>query len=303
MDDLQAPEARALLARATPRRVALAEVELALLDFGGDGAPALVQHANGFSKGCYALLAAALAPRFRVLALDARGHGDSTHPESPGCYAWSLFADDLAAVAARLASELGVARLPLAIGNSFGGTSLLGAASRLPELFERLVLIDPVTPVAGAAARSPERRARVAELVERAGKRRHEWPSRAEARAFLAERELFAAWHPTALDLYVLDGLRLRADGSVELKCPGAVEAAVFAAGEDVDVEALARGVAAPALWLYATRGSFSRPRYEALAASMRDARVEDLDAGHLAPMERPALVAEAILRFAGAGL
>lgn len=303
MDDFPAPEARALLARATPRRVALAEVELALLDFGGDGAPALIQHANGFCKGCYALLAAALAPRFRVLAFDARGHGDSTHPEAPGRYAWRLFAEDFAGVAECVASELGVSRLPLAVGHSFGGTSLVGAASRRPELFERIVLIDPVTPVAGAAARSPERLAHVARLVERAGKRRHEWPSRAEARAFFAERELFAAWHPTALDLYVLDGLRARADGSVELKCPGAVEAAVFAAGEDVDVEALARGVTVPALWLYATRGSFSRPRHEALAASMRDASVEDLDAGHLAPMEQPALVAEAILRFAGASL
>jgi pimeloyl-ACP methyl ester carboxylesterase len=301
--DFPAPEARALLARATLRRVALADVELALLDFGGDGAPALLQHANGFCKGCYALLAAALAPHFRVLAVDARGHGDSTHPEAPGRYAWRFFAEDLVGVAERVAAELGVRRLPLAIGNSFGGTSLIGAASRRPELFERIVLIDPVTPPSGVAAESPERRAQIGRMVERAGKRRHEWPSRAEARAFLAERELFAAWHPTALDLYVLDGLRERADGSVELKCPGAVEAAVFAAGEDVEVEALARGVAVPALWLYAARGSFSRPRYEALAASMRDARVEDLDAGHLAPMERPGLVAEAILRFAGAGL
>lgn len=302
MDDFPAPEARALLRRATPRRVALAEVEIALLDFGGDGAPVLLHHANGFCKGCYALLADALAPRFRVLAMDARGHGDSTHPEAPGRYAWHLFADDLAAVAERLAGELGLARLPLAIGHSFGGTSLLGAAKRRPDLFERIALVDPVTPPPGAEAPSPERRAHVAKLVERAGKRRHDWPSPAEARAFFAERELFGAWHPAALDLYVLDGLRARSDGSVELKCPGAVEAAVFSGGDDVDVDAIARGVTLPALWLWASRGNFARERYEELAASMADARVESLDAGHLAPMERPELVAEAILRFAAQG-
>jgi pimeloyl-ACP methyl ester carboxylesterase len=77
----------------------------------------------------------------------------------------------------------------------------------------------------------------------------------------------------------------------------------VFAGGEGVDADALARGVEVPALWLWASRGSFSRARYEALAASMRSARVEDLAAGHLAPMERPDLVAEAILRFAAGGL
>jgi pimeloyl-ACP methyl ester carboxylesterase len=301
--EFEAAEARALLARATPRRIALAEVELALLDFGGPGAPALLHHANGFCKGCYALLAAALAPRVRVIAMDGRGHGDSSHPEAPGRYAWRLFAEDLAGVAERLIGQLGLARLPLAIGHSFGGTSLLGAAKRRPELFERIALVDPVTPASGAAARAPARAAHVGGMVERATKRRHEWPSRAEARAFFAERELFAGWHPTALDLYVLDGLRERPDGSVELKCPGTVEAAVFAGGEDVDVEAVARGNSVPALWLHAARGSFSRPRYEALAASMRDARVESLDAGHLAPMERPELVAEAILRFAAAGL
>jgi pimeloyl-ACP methyl ester carboxylesterase len=283
--------------------VKLAEVELALLDFGGDGAPTLVHHANGFCKGCYALLAAGLAPRLRVLAMDARGHGDSTQPEAPGRYAWRLFAEDFVGVAERLAAELGLARLPLAVGHSFGGTSLLGAAKRRPDLFERIALVDPVTPPAGTAARTPDRAAHVGGMVERATKRRHEWASRTEARAFFAERELFAEWHPAALDLYVLDGLRARADGSVELKCPGAVEAAVFAGGEQVDVEAIARGISVPALWLHATRGNFSRPRYEALAASMREARVEPLDAGHLAPMERPDPVGEALLRFAGVDL
>jgi len=300
--DLPAARARELLARAAPRRIDLAEVSVALLDFGGDGAPALLHHANGFSKGCYAPLAAALAPAIRVIAMDARGHGDSSQPEAPGRYAWRLFADDLAGVAERLARELGRARLPLAIGHSFGGTSLLGASRRRPDLFERIALVDPVVPPHAAEARAPARLEHVSRMVERATKRRHEWPSRGEARAFFAERELFASWEADAIDCYVLDALAARPDGSVELKCRGEVEAAVFAGGDDVDVDALARDHAVPALWLWAARGSFSRARYEALAASMRDARVEDLDAGHLAPMERPGAVAAAIRRFAAAG-
>ncbi len=163
------------------------------------------------------------------------------------------------------------------------------------------MLVDPVAPPSGAAARSPARREHVATMVERATKRRHEWASRAEARAFFAERELFEHFDPRALDLYVLDGLRERRDGSVELKCPGAVEAAVFAGGEDVDADALARGVATPALWLWAAQGNFERARHEALAGSMLRARFEPLAAGHLAPMEQPSLVADAILRFADA--
>lgn len=298
MDDRAGTDAAALLARAARRSVRLADVEIALLDWGGPGEPVLLHHANGFCKGVWALVAERLAPRFRVFAMDARGHGDSSRPEGPGSYDWSRFAEDAAGVAAFVAETCGVERLPVAVGNSFGGTSLLGAARRRPDLFGRLVLVDPVVPP--RLEEIPlERREHVLGMVERATKRRHDWPSRAEARAFFAERELFARFEPRALDLYVLDGLRERADGSVELKCEGAVEAAVFAGGGGVDVAALARGLRTPTLWLWATGGSFSRPRYVELAASMAAGRVEDLSCGHLAPMERPDLVAEAVLRFA----
>jgi pimeloyl-ACP methyl ester carboxylesterase len=298
LNDLPAREARAILARAKRRSVRLPDVEIALLDWGGAGPPLLFHHANGFCKATFGLVAERLTDRFRVIAMDARGHGDSTHPEGPGSYAWTRFAEDLGAVAEHIRSELGVASIPIGVGHSFGGTSLLGAAQRKPGLFERIVLVDPVVPPRLDEI-PPERRASVMGMVERAGKRRHEWPSYGEAREFFRVRELFERFDPRALDLYVLDGLRERSDGSVELKCPGAIEAAVFAGGGEVDVAELARGNATPALWLWAALGNFSRDRYLQLAASMRSARVETVDAGHLVPMERPELVAEAILRFA----
>ena len=298
MNDFPAREARAVLARAERRSVRLPDVEIALLDWGGDGQPLLFHHANGFCKATFGLVADLLAPRFRVLAMDARGHGDSTHPEAPGSYAWARFAEDFVGVAERLCAELGVASIPVGVGHSFGGTSLLGAAKRRPGLFDRIVLVDPVVPPKLEEI-PPERRANVLGMVERAGKRRHEWASHAEAREFFAVRELFERFDPRALDLYVLDGLRERSDGSVELKCPGAIEAAVFAGGGDVDVAVLADGNATPALWLWAALGNFSLERYRALAASMPRARVEVVDAGHLVPMEQPRLLADAIARFA----
>ena len=298
MKNVPERRARELLAAATPRRLVLPErgVELALLDFGGPGPLALAHHANGFCKGMWAEVAAALGGALRVVALDARGHGDSSRPEGPRAFAWREFADDLAAVAERLVALSG-RPLALGIGHSFGGTSLLGAAAARPALFERLLLVDPVTPPP-LAERSPERAAHVSEMVDAARRRRSDWPSRAEARAWFAERSLFAAFTPTALDLYVQDGLRERGDGSVELKCPGADEAAVFEQGETLDLDAWTAGLSAPALWLWAARGNFSRTRYEALAATMRRARVVPVAAGHLIPMERPELVAEAARRL-----
>jgi len=290
--------ARALLAAGTPRRLQLAGrgVEIALLDFGGPGPLALAHHANGFCKGMWAELAELLRGRVRLVAMDARGHGDSSQFEAEEAYAWREFAADLAAVGAHASAETG-RPIALGIGHSFGGTALLGAEALAPGSFERMLLLDPVTPPSPAQA-PPERAAHIEAMKDAARRRRSHWPSRAEARAWFAERSLFASWRAEALDLYVLDGLRERPAGGVELKCQGSVEAAVFAQGEGVDVPAWVRGLAPPALWLWAERGNFPLAHYEALAASMRAGRVERVASGHLIPMERPDRVADAVLRL-----
>jgi len=290
--------AREILAAGTPQRLELPErgVSIAVMDWGGDGPLALLHHANGFCKGVFGLLVPALRRHFHVVAMDARGHGDSSAPGGPDAYAWDAFALDIVAVAERLVATHGVG-CALGLGHSFGGTSMLGAASRRPGLFERLVLVDPVVPPPPADI-PPERLEHVMGMAEAARRRRDTWPTRAEARQWWAERSLFAAWRPEALDLYVLDGLRDAQDGGVRLKCPGAVEGAVFASGGTLDVSALTRGLATPTLWLWARRGNFSREAYEGLAAGMAAARVETIDAGHLAPMEEPEQVVDAIERF-----
>jgi pimeloyl-ACP methyl ester carboxylesterase len=281
------------------RRVALATgVELALLDWGGEGRPlALLHHANGFCAGVWGVVAAKLCARYRVIALDARGHGDSSQPEGPEAYQWDRFAEDLTELAERLAAECGGGRVALGLGHSFGGTALLGAASRRVELFESLVLVDPVTPPAPDSHADRVRRPHTSGLAAGARRRAHVFASREDARSRWARRSLFAACDPRALDLYAVHGLRERSDGRVELKCPGEVEAAIFESAA-IDVAAWARGVRAPTLFLWAKRGNFSRATYEKLAASMPHGRVEDVDAGHLVPLERPELVVDAVERF-----
>ena len=104
---------------------------------------------------------------------------------------------------------------------------------------------------------------------------------------------------PRVLDLYLQEGLADAADGGVALKCPGAVEAAIFSGdGLGEEWEAASR-LDPPALILWAQRGDFPRAAYEALAARMRAGRVENIDAGHLVPMECPEEVAARALRFA----
>ena len=286
------------------RRLTLPEtgIEIALLDWGGEGPPALLHHANGFCAGTWGLVAEGLRRRYRVIAMDARGHGDSSKPRDRSDYTWDRFAADVVAVAEIVAREAGERRVALGLGHSFGGTSILAAAARRPALFERIALVDPVIVSPALASSGERRRERGPELAAGARRRRQIWASREEARAWWAGRGFFRSWDPRALALYAEWGLRDRDDGRVELRCSGEVEAMVFEMSASLDPFALAPDVRAPALILWAAKGDFPRATYQALATRMPDARILDLEVGHLVPMERPDRVVSAVLAFASEG-
>jgi pimeloyl-ACP methyl ester carboxylesterase len=277
-------------------------VEIALLDWGGDGPLALLHHANGFCAGTFGVVAACLRSSFRVVAMDARGHGDSSKPPVHDGYNWEQFGLDVGLVARALLRERGDERIALGLGHSFGGTAILRAAADTENLFERLLLVDPVIGPPPGVVADGRRAEGAAALAAGALRRRHTWKSRSEARAGWRDKPLFASWDPRVLDLYVEEGLVDLADGGVGLKCPGAVEAAIFSGGGLSDVWEAASRLEPPALILWAQHGDFPRAAYEALAARMRAGRVEDIDTGHLVPMERPEEVAARALGFAAEG-
>jgi len=289
-----------MLDRVRRRKLALRDssVEIALLDWGGDGPLALLHHANGFCAAVWGLVAERLRGRYRVIAMDARGHGDSSKPKGADCYRWELFGRDLLGVAETLAAEHPDGRIALGLGHSFGGIALLMAAAERTDLFEHNVLVDPVVippewKQAIEAAGVPR-----SALAEGARSRRQVWPSRAAARAKWLEKELFESWDPRALDLYLAEGLADRPDGQVELKCSGETEAAIFEATGGFDLWSTAARVRTPTLIEWAVHGMFPRETFEQLAARMSDAQVCDIDADHLAPMQWPDRVVEPIVEF-----
>lgn len=289
-----------MLRDVTRRRLPLrAGVEIALLDWGGGGPLALLHHANGFCAAMWAPVAERLRDHFRVVAMDARGHGDSSKPRGPEHYAWARFAEDCGEVAATLAAEHG-GEVALGLGHSFGGTSILVAAAQRPGLFARIVALDPVLLPPPGSALDPQRGERSNELVTRARKRRRVFDDRASARAFFAEKDLFRGSDPRALDLYVAEALADRPGGGVELKCPAEVEGAVFSRAGETDVWSIAPQVQTPTLVLWAKRGNFPRPAYEAFFGRMPHAVIHDVDTGHLVPMEQPDLVVDEVIAFAG---
>ncbi|MGH7303714.1 MAG: alpha/beta fold hydrolase [Candidatus Rokuibacteriota bacterium] len=102
--------------------------------------------------------ARSLASRYRVLALDQRGHGDSD-PSPNADYTVATMAADLAA----FADALALARVTL-VGLSMGGRVAIAFAAQAPRRVERLVVVDIGPDISEAGmlrvgtlmARSPE---------------------------------------------------------------------------------------------------------------------------------------------------
>lgn len=275
-------------------------VEIAYLDWGGKGDVVSFHHANGFCAASFAAVAARLRGFCRVVAFDARGHGESTSvvpgPRGEG-YSWSTLAADYASALSNWLAKSGADRVRLGVGNSFGGTLTLGAAHAIPGVFEETLLLDPV--ILARALLEKEAAGGVENpLAAGARRRRARFASRASAFDHFAGRGFFAAFPPESLALYVEEGFRETDDGEIELKCAGSVEAAVFEQGGSLDLRPLVPSIEATTHFIHAARGNFDRAVYDDLAERMPRATVETLDVGHLVPMEEPQRVADRILEI-----
>jgi len=280
------------------------EISISGWDFGGEGPIALLHHANGMCAATWAPVAMSLRARYRVFAIDARGHGDSQHLSVPEDYAWSNYVDDLAQVANQIKSSCGVARIALGVGSSFGGIVTAAAQAQNAQLFSRLVILDPpIHPTSASAAAvgiewveaSTDQRKI---LVEQTLKRTAVWASRDAARQAWRTKPLFAPWHDQAFDLYLSQGLRDRDDGQVELKCDPTVEAHIFATTGSLDVLDYAPKVRVPVHLVRAQKGFFAVGFFRGVAGLFANAEFSEIAAGHMLPLEAPEMVVEMLLEL-----
>jgi 3-oxoadipate enol-lactonase len=124
---------------------------------GREGAPWLVfGHSLACSVRMWDPQIAALADRYRILAYDTRGHGDSDAPK--GAYALETLADDLKA----LLDHLGIRKAHFC-GLSMGGMIGQTFALRYPGVFATLTLADTTSRYPAEAAPLWAERIRTAE--------------------------------------------------------------------------------------------------------------------------------------------
>jgi pimeloyl-ACP methyl ester carboxylesterase len=109
--------------------------------------PMVLLHGLGDAAADWHTVLPGLAERFRVYAIDLRGHGDSAHP---GRYSFELMRDDVLA----FLDAAGIERCVL-VGHSMGGTVAILLAEAAPDRLTHLVLEDTTAPRPGDLDRPP----------------------------------------------------------------------------------------------------------------------------------------------------
>lgn len=246
---------------------------------GPDGAPTLVLlNSVGSSTEMWAPCVGVLAERFRVVRIDARGHGGSpASPPGTPCSLADLGWDVLAVL-----DRLGAARVHLA-GLSLGGMIAMWLAVHHPERIGRLVLLCTsahLPPAQGWADRAAT--------------------VRAEGMGAIADAVVGRWITPelAARDPELAAGLRAMLTGTDPesyAQCCEAIGA--------MDQRADLGRIAAPTLVVGGAQDPATPPEHQrAIAAGIPGARLELLDpAAHIVTVERPGAVAALLLDHLGA--
>ena len=119
------------------------------LEWGDPGAPPLVLlHGGNQSAHSWDLVSLHLAGRYRVLALDQRGHGDSEWARD-AAYGIGEMAEDAVA----FIGQLGLER-PIVMGHSMGGRVTMEVLKRRPGIARAAVFVDVGPEISGEGTRA-----------------------------------------------------------------------------------------------------------------------------------------------------
>ena len=211
--------------------------------------PVLMLHATGLCAWPWKPIARRLAERYRVLAFDQRGHGD-TDPSDKG-YRFEYAGEDLAAIVEAMHLES-----PRVIGHSSGGLATIIASRILPGRFGRVVLVETrvSNDVPTAPSQDLNRRA------DRTRMKRSVWESREAMFDAYRTRSAFKDWEDEPYRQFIEGGTRLLPDGRAELKCHPETEATFYGMRDDLPVQDYLSGLAGDWLLLLADYPGSQRP-------------------------------------------
>lgn len=255
---------------------------LAVWEWPGGDPPVLLLHGIGNYGRVWDFVADEIDGRLRLVAPDARGHGDSVAPDSG--YGPEDFVADAIAVLDALAMSRAII-----VGHSMGGAHAMGLAAKHPDRVRALVLVD-VGPEIGREGGDRARRLSAG--------RPDRFATEADALAYL--RETSPGYSDAVYANRIAHAFR-RADAGLIWRSTKDALMQILS-GPDRRDEAW-RALAAFAMPVLVVRGrrseSLSADTYARMLAAIPHANGLELDAGHNVQLDRPRELANAIVALA----
>ncbi len=265
-------------------------------DIGGSGPLLHFAHANAYPPGSYRQFLEPLTSQYHVLAVEHRPLWPGSDPAE--LTRWELIADDLIDF-----FDQENLRGVIGVGHSLGGVATLMAAVKRPELFQKLVLVEPVflEPRWLEAAKTATREEMMQfPLVQSAVHRRDQWDNVADVFARYRPKKVFAGLSDEVLWDFVRAGTRpcdpTDPSQGVTLAYPKLWEAQIYATLPQV-WEPLPQ-LTQPVLGIRAAHSdTLSKKGWQLWQDTLpHGTYIEMLDTGHLLPLEKPQELADLIL-------
>ena len=263
-------------------------------------------HANGYPPETYEPLLRRLAARFHVTAMVMKPLWEGSNPRE--VQDWGDFVGDMITFIEQHTSPGGVGKEPvIGVGHSLGATVSLMAAIQRPDLFRAIILLDPpffppwVSFIWNVAFRlglvywlHP--------LIKGTVKRRNFFEHRETMYSHYRRINVFQKIGNEGLWTYVNAMAKPVANGGVELRYSPAWEARVYATGilRDWKTWRNLRGFSLPILLLRPEHMPTTPNQTKKLLQQIAPQTIARTipDTTHLAPLEKPDVVAEMIFDF-----
>lgn len=258
-------------------------------------------HANGLCAGTYTPFTDLFSENFTTVATDIPGHGDSDDHGEDVILHWEIFIDHIKeSIVQNLKPPV------IGVGHSLGAVVTYITAARYPELFSKIILIDPVI--------LPKRKLFIFSIAKKLGledrlnplatgarRRINRFESRNAAYSrFSSGKGMFKSWEDEFISSYSLHGLKEEKDSGVILKCQPETEAQIY---ESIlmDIWTYPKKIKSPTLLIRGEKtDTFDKNAAKRLVREIKNCRLETIDsAGHFVPMEEPRLCHKIIQDFA----
>lgn len=262
-------------------------------DFGGSGEIIHLAHANAYPPGCYQQLIKPLLSHFKVLAIQQRPLWEGSNPAN--LKSWELLADDLI----RFFDQQNLTNV-IGMGHSMGGVVSIMAAVKRPDLFSKLILIDPVIfpkKVSLFTNLMPMwLRKRFIPIAKLSAKRRDLWNNQQVLFDSFRTKKVFRSFSDSALWDFINAGTKPNGEGKITLAYPKNWETQVYITAPSVIAQL--KSLTIP---VFAIKGQYSNVITAEVWSEWQKTQpngtfLEYPNSGHLVPMEYPTELAAWIM-------